>query len=394
MKNSSEFFDLSDKGPIPRHLRKMARREKSTPGVSLERPPVLSSYRRTASHSENMKWEASSNSQGFTTAVGHGGSLGMTMRKAIEVYTDHMSAEHKSGATIKGYGGALLQFCLYAHNPMLSQVTPEHVDLYFKERSELGWKRNSMVVPAMALRKFFEYWKRKGYLVLDYETLPVVHKEGVEPRIATDDSLAKILTQCTGDSLYDIRNRAVILLLSDTGMRNGELCSMNLDVVEKREVSEENGIKQYSYVVRTEKRRSSVNPHRRVFWYEETNNAVKKWITARGKYVRLIPPRHPEALFISTKDSHGKAGSRMTQFTVGLMLRDLSAKAGIPTVNAHSIRHKFGSDAAEKEMNNSNISDLMGHATLASSFVYTHLRGEKLANAHRKMKKDENVIPP
>jgi len=319
----------------------------------------------------------------------------MPLNEAIKIYIDHMSAEHKSAATIKGYGGALMQFCLYLRNPLINLVTPDEVDLYFKQRAELGWKRNSMVVPAMALRKFFEYWKRKGYPVLDYQMLPVVRKEGTEPRIASRESLEKILAQCAGDDIYHIRNRAVILMLADTGVRNGELCSLNVaDITEKCEVTEENGCKQYSCVIRTEKARSSRNPHRRVFWYEQAHTALKKWLEMRATYARLVPPRDPEALFISTKDSHGKAGSRMTPFTVGLVLRRTSEKAGIETVNAHSLRHKFGADSAENGLNNSNISDLMGHANLTSSFVYTHLRGPGLGSAHRKVKPVNNEAPP
>lgn len=318
----------------------------------------------------------------------------MLLSDAIKIYVTHMQAEQKSSATIRGYHGDLMLFCLYMRNPLIQLVTPDQIDLYFKEKSDLGWKRNSMVAPAMALRKFFEYWKRKGYPVLDYQMLPIIHKEGVEPRVASQDALDKVLAQCAGDSLYDIRNRAAILMLTDTGMRNGELCSMNADILDTCEVSEENGVKQYSYVIRSEKRRASQNPHRRVFWYEETHTALKKWYKARAEYVKMFPPRDAEALFISTKDSHGKTGSRMTHYTIGLMLRSLSAKAGIDTVNAHSLRHKFGTDAAQQGANNSNISDLMGHASLSSSFVYTHLRGKHLGIAHRKVKQVKHETPP
>jgi site-specific recombinase XerD len=316
----------------------------------------------------------------------------MLLSEAIKIYMDHLMAEQRSSATIKGYHRHLMLFCLYSRNPLIQLITSDQIDLYFKERSQLGWKRNSMVAPAMALRKFFEYWKRKGYPVLDYQMLPIVHKENVEPRVASQESLEKVLAQCPDNDLYGIRNRAIILLLTDTGMRVGEMCTMNTDIDQKCEVIEENGVKQYSYVIRSEKRRGAQNSHRRVFWYEDTHTALVKWQAARAEYVRLIPPRDPDALFISTQNSHGKTGSRMTNFSVGLVLRNLSAKAGIPSLNAHSMRHKFGNDAADAGANNSNISDLMGHASLSSSFVYTHLRGKQLGDAHRKVKR--NMAPP
>jgi integrase/recombinase XerC len=313
----------------------------------------------------------------------------MLMSEAVKIYANHLKAEHKSSSTLRGYHGDLMLFCLYARNPLIQFITVDQVDLYFKERAELGWKRNSFVAPAMALRKFFEYWKRKGYPVLDYQMLPIVHKEGVEPRVASQESLEKILAHCSMDDIYDIRNRAIILLLADTGVRSGELCSMNVDVDEKHEVTEINGIKQYSCVIRSEKRRSSAISHRRIFWYEETHIALERWIEVRARYANLVPPQHPEALFISVRESHGKTGSRMNSTTIGEMLRRLSVRAGIPTINPHSLRHKFGNDAAEAGANNSNISDLMGHASLTSSFVYTHLRGKQLGEAHRRVKRNQ-----
>jgi len=158
----------------------------------------------------------------------------MRLSQAINNFRDHLSVE-RSDATTKGYYGDLMRFCLYMHDPLITQVHAEHVTAYLKESLALGWKRNSLVATSMALRKFFEYWKRKNYSVLDYQQLPVIQREGVEPRVATEDVFRKVLEQCTGTSIYEVRNRAILLLLADTGMRNGELCSMNIDVVEKVE---------------------------------------------------------------------------------------------------------------------------------------------------------------
>ena len=265
-------------------------------------------------------------------------------------------------------------------NPLITQVTPEHVTAYIRDSLELGWKRNSLVPASMAIKKFFEFWKRRGYPVLDYQILPVVRKEGVEPRVATPEVVGKVLEQCEGRDIYSVRNRALLMMLMDTGMRNGELCSMNMDVVEKAELHEG----QYSHVIRTEKNRGS-KPFRRVFWYEEANNALNQWISLREEFVKMFPVKDEDALFIGTKMSHG-LGYRMTPFTVGVVLRKLSVKAGVPTLNAHSLRHYFGMQAAEAGANNSNISDLMGHATLNSSFVYTHLKGKQLGAVHKKVK--------
>ena len=345
----------------------------------------------------------------------------MRLSEAIKIYRNHLEVE-RSKITAKGYYTYLLQFCMFMRNPMIMQIAPEHVEEYLKARIDLGYSKNSLVVPSMALRKFFEYWKKKGYPVLNYETLPVMHKEGVEPKVASREVIKKILEQCAGDDIYQVRNKAIIMLFVDSGMRNGELCSLNTDIdtdtfnfvrqcpcgqeitfnstlsrmlpdaqkcskcdkTMEATPNDPNTTKQFSHVIKTEKRRSGI-VHRRIFWYEETNTALRNWIEKRTMFVKFFNAKVPEALFIGVKS--WRSGYRMTSYTVGLMLRDISAAAGVETVNAHSLRHMFGFESAEENLNNSNISDLMGHASLTSSFVYTHLRGEALGNAHRKVKK-------
>lgn len=305
----------------------------------------------------------------------------MRLSKAIELFTEHSSVEKRESTTLT-YKQELRQFCRYMRDPMIMRIAPEDVTRYLKESLDLGWKKNSLTAPSIALRKFFQYWGLKGYPVLNYQLLPVVHKEGVEPRVADIESLKKVLALCEGTDIYSIRNRAIILMLADTGMRNGELCSMNTDIMETQEISEG----QHSYIVRTEKVRGG-KTHRRIFWYEETNTALNRWLVARDNFKRMYKMASPGALFVTIQVSHSKIGNRMTPYTIGLMLRRLSEEAHIPTLNAHSLRHLFGATAAEHGLNNSNISDLMGHASLESSFVYTHLRGKNLENAHRKIKR-------
>lgn len=310
----------------------------------------------------------------------------MRLHEAITLFVNQLEVE-RSEATARGYHGALLQFCRYMHNPPIMQITPEHVVAYLKESIELGWKRNSLTAVSMALRKFFEYWGRKGYPVLNYQILPIIGKVGVEPKVANEENIAKLLQQCEGDRIYDVRNRAIIFLLKDTGMRNGELCSINMEALEKVEI--DNG--QYSCIIKTEKNRGS-KPYRRVFWYEEANDALNKWLLLRAEFVRIYPPPDSSALFLGVgglKWQSANIGHRVNPSVVGKMLKIYSQQAGIPIVNAHSLRHLFGNTAAEQGLNNSNISDLMGHASLSSSFTYTHLKDKQLAKVARKLKTKE-----
>lgn len=300
----------------------------------------------------------------------------MRISKALNLF-EEQSAIMNADATVRGQIGDLKRFCIYMRDPLITQVTSDHVVAYLRAHLDLGWKRDSLMSTSLALRKFFEFWKRRGYPVLDWQILPLIKKEGALQRVAATESLQKLLGVCGGSDIYSVRNNSMIRMLADTGMRNGEMCSMNVELLEK---VQRNG-NQYAAIIRTEKRKGVLG-YRRVFWYQETHDALLKWLSFRTEFVKMFAVAEPEALYFSVRETHGKVGQRVSPNMVGVTLKKLSHEAGIPTVNPHSLRHLFGNTAAAAGLNNSNISDLMGHAKMESSFVYTHLNGAQLGNAH------------
>jgi site-specific recombinase XerD len=68
----------------------------------------------------------------------------------------------------------------------------------------------------------------------------------------------------------------------------------------------------------------------------------------------------------------------MTTFNVAEMLRTNSNRAGIPTMNAHSMRHYMGRDIVNKGGSNSDVSNILGHSSLESSMIYTMMTGPDL----------------
>jgi len=308
----------------------------------------------------------------------------MRFSEAIKLFNKYRSLEKEAG-TIKGYDLDLRQFCLWLHDPLITQVTPEHVVEYVNGMKELGWSQNAIMVKCVCFTQFFKFWAKKGYPVLNYELIPHVKREYREPKVANIEHTEKLLELCDKypDDPYFVRNKALILMYADTGARNSEITSMNRDV--DTEVCEEfQDFKQYSYIIKTKKSRGR-KPFRRIFWYDRTNEALKKWIKIRDAIAYDIDK---DALFIGiTSKGVQNAGRRLKSHTIALMLRKLCRMANVPLVNCHSQRHRFGTDLASRGASNSVVSDLMGHADLSSSFIYTHLNDEQLKKAHLKYKK-------
>lgn len=308
----------------------------------------------------------------------------MRFSEAIKIFAKYKALE-KAAGTIKGYDLDLRQFCLYLRNPMIMQVTPDHIIEYLNGMKELEWSQNTIMIKCVSFTQFFKFWKLKGYPVLNPDLIPHVKREYTTPRVGDDDRLRILIRKCDDypNDPYFVRMKAMILLTADTGARNGEVCSfpISIDTINHEIFGES---KQFFHIIKSEKSRGR-NPYRKVFWYEETNEALKKWIEIRKT---LKNTKDNDALFIGVmKQGARMAGERMTVSAFALALRKLSRMCNIKNLNAHSLRHKFGNELAANGANNSTISDLMGHASLSSSFVYTHLNDTQAKNAHAKFTK-------
>jgi integrase/recombinase XerD len=280
----------------------------------------------------------------------------------------------RAAETIKGYSLDLRQFCLYMRNPEIEAVTTNDIIEYFDMMSRLGWKWNGFLTKSLALRKFFEFWGLQGYQVLDWRLIPIPKREFNPPRVATEEEytrLLKVIPEKTSDHRH-IRNRALIMMLWDTGARIGELLSLNVDDI---------NFEERNVVIKTEKSQG-IKPYRQIFWTEPTNVSLQEWIEDRRKFTKRHKLKDPDALFINVNSWN--TGQRFTRTGAATALSRLSTKAGIPTVNAHSFRHRFGLELAKKGANNSTISNLMGHSSLMSSYRYTIMRSNDLADEYQK----------
>jgi len=318
----------------------------------------------------------------------------MKLSDAVCQFKGWKSLNVKS-TTIKGYDQILRQFCVFMHNCSLERVKDTDIVLWFELMREIGYDTNSFIPRAIALRKLFEYYQHKGLKVVDPWLIPVPEMEYKQARIITEEEYKKLLAVIpanTRDS-REIRNRAIINLLWDTGARNGEILSLNINDLNLEEMTA---------VIKTEKLKGT-HPFRRLIWSQATNDNLILWLKTRERLKSVFIFRDQEAVFISVMAGGrvgAKQGQRFSIKGVGEMLRRYSYKAGMPCANAHSFRHHKGHDMSARGANNSNISSVLGHRSLQSSYRYTQLSGQELIETGRKFlskkeeKETQKIISP
>ena len=117
-------------------------------------------------------------------------------------------------------------------------------------------------------------------------------------------------------------------------------------------------------------------------WTEKTNENILKWLSRRKKINESRISRDANnAVFISLCTNI--AGRRLDVKGVGAMLRSYSWKAKIPVMNAHSFRHHMGHQIVQKGGCNSDISNILGHSDLKSSYIYTLMTNRELQERHK-----------
>ena len=278
--------------------------------------------------------------------------------------------EHKS----KSHERELLNLCIYLKNPDLRAITIDDILCYLKDLLEIKKLHpNGIITRTTAIRRFFEYSRKRQWTSLDETLIPIPRPQFSIPRVIDEESYQKLIN-IIPQSLTDcrhIRNRAIVNLLWDTGARCGEICSLNVDSLD---------LKNKKAVIRTEKNRGS-RPFREIFWTDETNKNIKLWLESRKKLTSKPFFSGTSSLFI-TLCGH-KPGIRLRVHGVEEMLRVYCNAADIPYYNPHAYRHHKGHQIGQTTGSAIDAMNILGHASLKSVSPYVATRGAELEKRAR-----------
>jgi len=105
--------------------------------------------------------------------------------------------------------------------------------------------------------------------------------------------------------------------------------------------------------IKTEKSRGEL-PYREIFWSNETNEQLKKWVVVREKFIATMELEEPKAVFFGIKAGSGASnysakGKRLQVNYVSELFRKYSNRANLPIINPHSFRHLFRTRSGKEE---------------------------------------------
>ncbi|MBN2197855.1 tyrosine-type recombinase/integrase [Candidatus Wolfebacteria bacterium] len=224
-------------------------------------------------------------------------------------------------------------------------------------------KKNTQSYYVIALRNFLKYLIKRNFKVLspDRIELPKIPNRQIE--IIEYNDLEKLLSAPNSSNLRGLRDKAILEVLFSTGLRISELCALNRNLnFEKGEVTV----------------RGKGEKLRIVFLSISAQKAIKNYLDKRQD-------ANEEALFISlTKSKKPKVIGRITPRTIQRIVDYYSRKAGISgRVTPHQLRHQFATDLLMGGADLRSVQELLGHANISTTQVYTHLTNRQLKEVHQ-----------
>ena len=277
----------------------------------------------------------------------------------------HLANERGLSAhTVQGYRRDLAAFARYVE----SQHVPDWPGLDARfVRGFVAWRHRSSVGGRSiqrglsALRTFFDFCVREGAMTGNPARAVSAPKASRRLPNALDIDRAGVLVELEGGDPLTLRDRAMLELTYSSGLRLSELCGLAV-----ADVDLEGGLVR----VFGKGRKVRVVPVGR-----HAREATRAWIAARAELARP----GESALFVSRR------GSRISPRTVQARFARHALERGIGVhVHPHMLRHSFATHLLESSGDLRAVQELLGHADIGTTQVYTHLDFQHLAAVYDK----------
>lgn len=303
-----------------------------------------------------------------------GSGTGSQWARVLDEYADSLRFERgASEHTIRAYRGDLTglgDFARTRGNEVVADLTLADIRAWLAAGDRSGLSRTTTARRAAAVRAFTRWASRRGILKSDpavilgtpraRRTLPAVLRADQVTQMM-DQARAGCGTAAAEDRAVAVRDLAMIELLYATGIRVSELCGLNL-----RDVDHER---------RTVRVFGKGAKERVVPYGLPAQQALREWLAA-GRPA-LAGARSADAVFLGTRG--GRIDQRIVRTVVGLASGRV---LGAPSVAPHALRHSAATHILEGGADLRTVQEMLGHATLATTQIYTHVSVERLRTVY------------
>lgn len=289
------------------------------------------------------------------------------MTDYIQGFAGYLELERSASSnTITSYVRDVTQFSKYLtdlEDVELPQAETEHIDRYMSYMSDKGKSPASIARSVASLKSYYGYLQNRGVIRRNpaKDAIPVKTERKL-PQILSGKEVERFLEQPQCVDAKGYRDHAMLELLYATGIRVSELIGLDIGDVNLTG----------AYI-----RCSSRGKERIIPLYPGAVKALSDYV----KEIRpqmVLNPREP-ALFVNM------SGERMSRQGFWKIVKYYQSKAQIDKdITPHTLRHSFAAHLLENGADLRSIQEMLGHADISSTLVYSHMVKQKLQDVYQK----------
>ena len=286
------------------------------------------------------------------------------MDEPIRAFIGFLRAEQRaSPETLRNYASDLRQLhrFLLSRRLVSSPIDPnslssDAVRAYLQWLDQKGGKPSSLARKLAAVRSFYRYLSRRGMVSSNpVDGMRTPKQPKLLPRVLTKDDADALMTFPAGQTVWSLRDRALLETLYSTGARVSELVALDIG-----DVREPEGLVRLQGKGRKE---------RIVPIGEMALDAIRRYRVSLPLQSSGVPPR---ALFCNQR------GGRLTSRSVARIVTRYSSRLAGGAVSPHTLRHSFATHLLDEGADLRSIQEMLGHASLSTTQRYTHVATDQL----------------
>ncbi|MFT4215394.1 MAG: tyrosine recombinase XerC [Microbacterium sp.] len=293
----------------------------------------------------------------------------MRLSTAIEAYASHVSDVRRlSPATVRAYVGDLRDLTDVVGDVDVRAIDLEALRDWLWRATRRGDARSTLARRTAAARGFFAWAADQAHVDVDVSLRLVTPKRvrslpKVAAATAMDEVLGAASARAAGGDPIALRDAAVLELLYASALRVAELCGADVDDLDRSR--------------RTIRVLGKGAKERVVPYGAPAAQALDAYLT-RSRPALAARGSGSAALFLGVRG--GRLGTRAAYDVVS---RAVSPAMGTETVGPHALRHSAATHLLDGGADLRTVQELLGHASLGTTQIYTHVSAEKLTAAYR-----------
>lgn len=283
------------------------------------------------------------------------------MEERLDAYCQHLRSERQvSVHTLDGYRRDLLKLLAFCREEQLTDwnnLDARQLRALIVQLHRKGQSSRSLSRLLSAIRGFYQYLIREGVCQHDPANGVSAPKGQKQlPKNLDVDRTTQLLDGAVEDDFIALRDQAMLELFYSSGLRLSEL--VGLDIVD---LDLKDGLISV---------RGKGNKRRIVPVGSKAREAMERWLPQRALAAQ------DDAVFI------GQSGRRLTPRAIQLRVREAGVRELGQHLHPHMLRHSFASHMLETSRDLRAVQELLGHADIATTQIYTHLDFQHLAQVY------------